>query len=280
MQELKQHPLSAAFPSMPEDDVVALSEDIAKHGQREEGVLYEGMVLDGWHRYRACYLVGVEFEAAEFDGKDPVSFVLSKNLHRRHLTASQRGACIVAATNWRPHGDQKSRSAAAADRTTQEMAKEAEVSPRTIENAKAAHKAGLGDEVREGKVSAERAAAVSKLPAARREKAVKAIKNGTPAPKSRKNTPDAEIEKWRKIIEELTEQKSDLADTARELEDKLTVFETTDLDDQQKVIADLQKKLQRKDAEVSRLNIKISDLNNKCNELIRQVKLEKKKNAR
>lgn len=187
---LKQHPLSAAFPSMSDDDVQALSEDIAKHGQREKGVLLGGMVLDGWHRYRACYLVGAEFEAEEFEGEDPVSFVLSKNLHRRHLTASQKASAVVTATNWRPSGMQDSMAAAAAYMTEKEMAEAAEVSERTIRHAKEAERAGLGPEVREGKVSAERAAAVAKLSPAKQERAVKAIKEGRAPvlPKEKKGT--------------------------------------------------------------------------------------------
>jgi hypothetical protein len=89
---LTQHPLSAAFPAMPEQELEALALDIEKHGQREPGVLFEGMVLDGWHRYLGCQKAGVEFRAVEFDGDDPVGFVISKNLHRRHMTASQRAA--------------------------------------------------------------------------------------------------------------------------------------------------------------------------------------------
>jgi hypothetical protein len=147
---------------MPENEIEALALDIEAHGQREPGVLLDGMVLDGWHRYLACDRAGIEFKAAEFDGDDPVAFVISRNLHRRHLTASQRAAAVVAAHEWRPHGDQKSRSVPGTDRTTAQMAKEAEVSPSTIEHAKAAQKAGLGDAVREGQVTAKDAARIAK----------------------------------------------------------------------------------------------------------------------
>lgn len=203
--ELLQHPLSAAFPAMSEADQEALRDDIEANGQRDRGVVFEGMVLDGWHRYQACRALGIAFKFDEFDGKDPVSFVLSRNLHRRHLTASQRAAAVVAATNWRPHGDQKSRSAAAADRTTAEMAKVAEVSTRTIENAKAAHKAGLGEAVKDGRVTAERAAEVAKLPEQEREKAL-----SEPAPKS-KPAEKGEVATLKARVEELEEALSDLA---------------------------------------------------------------------
>jgi FtsZ-binding cell division protein ZapB len=211
---LQQHPLSAAFPSMPEVDLEALAEDIKKHGQRDDGVMYEGMVLDGWHRYLACEKAGVKFFALQFDGDDPVAFVLGKNLHRRHMTGSQRAAAVVAATNWRPRGDQKSRSAPGADRTAKQLAEQAEVSERTIEHAKAAEKAGLGDVVREGVVSAKRAAEIAKLPRAKREKAL------TEKPKVIKASKDFE-QLYDAVKAELAETKealATLADTAASVE--------------------------------------------------------------
>jgi hypothetical protein len=60
---LEQHPLSAAFPSMPENEIAALALDIESHGQREPGITLDGMVLDGWHRYLACHRLGVQFKA-------------------------------------------------------------------------------------------------------------------------------------------------------------------------------------------------------------------------
>lgn len=150
-----------------------------------------------------------------------------------------------------------------------------------MRQAKEAERAGLGQEVREGKVSAKTAADVAKLPKGKRERAVKAIKEGHPVQQKKPSRDVARVNG--ELIEvqgkyaDLLEKNAELADTARELEDKLTMFEATEPDAQQKLIADLQKKLQRKDAEITRLNGRISDLNNKCNDLIRQVKIEKKK---
>lgn len=265
---LEQHPLSAAFPSMPENEIAALAIDIEAHGQREPGVTLDGMILDGWHRYLACHRLGIQFKAKEFDGADPVAFVISQNLHRRHLTASQRAAAVVAAHKWRPHGDQ-SRSVPGTDRTTKEMAKEAEVSPSTIEHAKAAETAGLGDAVRDGQVSAKDAARMAKGGTAKTAKPPK--ENG-------------DVGKLQARIAELEtslaferEAKSELADTARELSDKLTVFESTEPDEQQKLIATLQKRIVRLEAEVDRVTVARNDANNKNNALIREVKRLQKK---
>lgn len=270
---LKQHPLSAAFPSMPEAEIEALSMDIEKHGQREPGVTLDGMILDGWHRYLACHRAGKEFVSTEFVGDDPVSFVISRNLHRRHLTASQRAGCVVAALNWKPVGRPTEKGDAAAELSSKQLAEKAEVSERTIERAKSAHKAGLGEDVRSGRVTAERAAEIAKLPKAKREKAL------TQQPSKKDDPRDAEIKRLAAALEEANEKLSDLGDVAREQADKLTAFETTDPDDQQKEIQKLQKRIVRLEAEIERLTVARNDGQNKNNQLIRQVKLLQK-NAR
>ena len=266
---LQQHPLSAAFPSMPEQELQALALDIEKHGQREPGVMFEGKVLDGWHRYLACQAANVEFISVPFLGTDPVAFVISRNLHRRHMTASQRAAAVVAATNWHPDGRlPANREPGARLSTNAEMAKTAEVSERTIKDAKAAHEAGLGDAVKDGMVSAKEAAAIAKgkTPAA-------------PMPKVISTDPKFErlYEEVKAKLVEVTEQRDELADTARELEDKLTAFEKTEPDEQQKEIMRLQKRVVKLEAEVSRLTVARNDAQAKNNELIREVKRLRKR---
>lgn len=201
ISELLQHPLSAAFPSMPDADLAALADDVAKQGQREKGVVYEGMVLDGWHRYLACKRAGLTFKFKEFEGDDPIAFVLSKNLHRRHLNASQRAAAIVAATNWRAAG--KSKPEPSSGLTEKQMAETAEVSDRTIRHAKVAHEAGLGDRVLSGEVSAKRAAEVAHLPPKKRERALQQPKPKEPSPE------EATIKALQAQIEELKESLGD-----------------------------------------------------------------------
>lgn len=99
------HPLCTAFPAIDPDDFDGLVEDISTNGLREPIVLLDGQVLDGRNRYHACLQAGVEARFREFgsdkgDGTDPVVFVLSKNLRRRHLTATQRAAAVAKAQDW------------------------------------------------------------------------------------------------------------------------------------------------------------------------------------
>jgi ParB-like chromosome segregation protein Spo0J len=85
----------------------ALVADIKANGLCEPIVLYEDKILDGRNRYRACLAAKVEphfmhplvrpknknKELAIID--DPVAYVISKNIHRRHLTAKERRVLIA-----------------------------------------------------------------------------------------------------------------------------------------------------------------------------------------
>jgi len=84
------HPFADLFPMIDGPDFDRLVEDIRAHGLIEPVVLLDGKILDGRNRARACEVIGIEPVTRAFDGNDPLQFVLSLNLRRRHLTASQR----------------------------------------------------------------------------------------------------------------------------------------------------------------------------------------------
>lgn len=85
------HPIASAFPMMTEHEYQGLKADIGKNGQRERITLWRGMLVDGRNRLRACDELNIEPNTDELDDDaDPVSYVLSINLHRRHLNESQR----------------------------------------------------------------------------------------------------------------------------------------------------------------------------------------------
>lgn len=112
LSALELHPLCTLFPRLTGAEFEALQADIIANGQREPITVHEGLVLDGGNRYRACIEAGVEPLLQEFTGTDPVSFVLSANLHRRHLTPGQQATIVSRAQDWtRAHcagGDRKS----------------------------------------------------------------------------------------------------------------------------------------------------------------------------
>jgi N6-adenosine-specific RNA methylase IME4 len=90
MNAYKIHPLADLFPFASEADFATLAQDISRNGLLEPIVLLDDAILDGRNRYRACANVGVEPRFVQYEGDDPLSYVVSKNLARRHLDESQR----------------------------------------------------------------------------------------------------------------------------------------------------------------------------------------------
>ncbi len=89
---MKQHPCTAGlFRDMDVVEFETLVADIKTHGQRHPIVLHEGMVLDGWNRWRACKRLNLEPKTVEFKGPgDPRDYVVSTNVERRHLSPTDR----------------------------------------------------------------------------------------------------------------------------------------------------------------------------------------------
>lgn len=93
---MKFHPLSELFPLMQGREFDELVADIKTFGLREPIWTYQGEILDGRNRWRACEAAQLAHRPMrEYTGNNPLPFVVSLNLHRRHLDEGQRG--IVAA---------------------------------------------------------------------------------------------------------------------------------------------------------------------------------------
>ena len=110
---LRQHPLSAAFPAMPEEDFQALKDSIENIGVQNPITLHEGMVVDGWHRYRAATELCMPCPAIELGDVDPRDFVKAQNKARRNLSASQWALIEVTLWNWKSAGKPTNPAAAA-----------------------------------------------------------------------------------------------------------------------------------------------------------------------
>jgi len=276
-----QHPLSAAFPAMPEEDFRSLVEDIRQHGQRDLATLCDGMVIDGWHRYQACEELGIPCRFEEFSGADAVAFVRSKNQHRRHYQKSQQAAIEVALTDWAEAHRPKKGEAASPFSTNKEMAQRAGTTERTIQHAKRAHEAGLGAAVRDGKLSAERAAEMAKAdPELARQvahgevslpKAVQQVDGRKPERAARRD-PQPEAGDSASPAE-VVELKSMLAEQAghfeRTLAENIALQKIVDADDQ---LAEAARQVKQLTAENMRLRERINGLTNEAAEAKRLAK--------
>ncbi len=88
------HEYANIFPLMQGDEFQRLLEDIKKNGLQEPQItIFEGKIADGRNRWRACQQIGIEtYVLKEWKGtkEELLTLIISKNLHRRHLTESQR----------------------------------------------------------------------------------------------------------------------------------------------------------------------------------------------
>ena len=109
---LPRHPLSSIFGDMPADDFQSLIDSVQTDGFIDPIVrIHEGQILDGWHRYRAAQELNLirrlkfqEWNEDEHRDGDPKTFVLARNIERRHLSASQRAQITVAFNERFGHG--------------------------------------------------------------------------------------------------------------------------------------------------------------------------------
>ena len=132
------HPACAAWPPMPDDEIAALAADIQTNGQRHPVTLHEEQILDGRNRALACERIGIEPVTQVYEGDDPIGFVVSVNLHRRHLTTKERSEIAAKLANL-PHGGKPYRKAKLPfdSLTIERAAKLMNVSRRSVVNAKA-----------------------------------------------------------------------------------------------------------------------------------------------
>lgn len=90
MKEYEFHELCLLFPQADDLTIEEMAYDIQQNGQTDPIVLYQGKILDGRNRYLACKKAGIKPQTIEYTGRNPLQFVISKNLNRRHLTQAQK----------------------------------------------------------------------------------------------------------------------------------------------------------------------------------------------
>jgi N6-adenosine-specific RNA methylase IME4 len=182
------HPLANIFPLMEGGAFDALVADITQNGIRDPLVAYEDMILDGRNRWRAAERAGITITAKlvkqfnpEREG-DPLEWVISKNLQRRHLDESQRAMVGSKLETFEHGGDRKSSDQDAIwhlDRDA--VARMLNVSERSIARARVVRDSSnpnLIDLVEHGRVNVSRAAAIVKHPESFQHSVVAKIESG------------------------------------------------------------------------------------------------------
>lgn len=88
----EQHPIAIKLMpgGMDPQEFEALCQDVEARGVLMPVTLFQGKVLDGWHRYRAAEKSGTKFGEIEYKGKDPAGYIASVNILRRRLSSLQR----------------------------------------------------------------------------------------------------------------------------------------------------------------------------------------------
>ena len=181
-----RHALSTLFSDLSDTEYQELKTDIEKNGIiNKKIIIYENQILDGWHRYKiACelnlldtiYLVQLPLAI------NPTDYVVSQNLHRRHLTASQRSQIVVEANEYRKNrgGDRKTQVFSNSKRnlkSTQQLAETAQVGAASIDRAKRVSDFGRSDEVISGEKSAGEIIQEERGKREKAEQELEAIKN-------------------------------------------------------------------------------------------------------
>ena len=158
LHQLQYHPLAEVFPMLPEKEIEILAEDIKGNGLHVPIILYQGKILDGRNRYKACLLAGVEPITESWENlpesthTTPEKWVISINLIRRQLTDSQR-AMVAAELADREPGRQS--KAAQHSMTQPEAGAAMLVSQASLKRATAIRKRGvpeLIEAVKSGKI--------------------------------------------------------------------------------------------------------------------------------
>lgn len=182
---LKQHPLSAAFPDMSAEDFQSLKDSIMNIGVQNPITVFEGMVIDGWHRYSAATELGMDCPLVELADVDPRDFVLAQNKARRHVTQAQLALATTAVYAWKPLGANQHETRVDTEcppKSNAELSEIAGVHVNTIKQAKAVlTKAApeVIEAVKRDEIGLPKAAAIAKLP---KEEQAAAIHK--PAPKA------------------------------------------------------------------------------------------------
>lgn len=163
------HPLAELLPEMTQNEYERHKADIQANGLHEAIKLFQGKIIDGRHRFRACSDLGLIPRFEEWTGKDAKQYVISMNVSRRHLSDNQRAlaAASMVATSSRGRNQHTNKHTATAAPSQKEAAELFDISPDSIQRAKkvlADADPAIIEMVRKDELAISMAAQVAKLP--------------------------------------------------------------------------------------------------------------------
>lgn len=191
----KDHQLSSILPLMSQGEMWELENDIRVNGLRFPIMLLEDQILDGRNRYRACQKVGVDPKFVQFNGEgDPVDYIVSVNVKRRHLNTSQRAliAAKIANLDRGQPSEKKSAILPITSKTQQEASEELQVSPRSVRTAKEVLRTAPAKEIKAIERGEKTVATVA------RETKKKAEDKGIPQDKLGRAIPSDLVSEWQR----------------------------------------------------------------------------------
>ena len=105
VQEYPVHRLALLFPPLSPEQYEALVASIMALGLLDPIIVWQGQIIDGLHRQRACKEAGVQprHELLD-DDADPVQYVIAKNGTRRDMDESQRAVVAHELSQWSAPG--------------------------------------------------------------------------------------------------------------------------------------------------------------------------------
>jgi ParB-like chromosome segregation protein Spo0J len=176
------HEAAELFPLLEGQAFADLVDNIKRYGLRDPIVLTsDGKLLDGRNRLRACLAADVEPKTKTWRGPGKAfQYVISVNLHRRHLDTSQR-AIIAAKIATLESGARTDLASNEARLSQPEAAEALNVSRASVQRAKAVLDKGtpeLVTAVRDGDLSVGAATAAMELPPAEQREVVRKVKQG------------------------------------------------------------------------------------------------------
>jgi phage N-6-adenine-methyltransferase len=164
---MEYHELANIFPMMSESEIQELGNDIKQNGQQESIIVYEDKILDGRNRFQACQIAEVLPIYEDYQGDDPLSFVISLNLKRRHLSESQKAMVAQSIAGMKLGDNQYSEGGSANLHTLEDAAEMMNVSRRTTATARKVAEEGqpeLKQAVEAGKLTVSAAKDLIALP--------------------------------------------------------------------------------------------------------------------